>query len=288
MSQIKYWLFIFTLSIVHPNDEGGYRLIGNSTQDYYQDIESVFEMSLGAWDFLMNFSGRQTVEFVTSKEQQDDIVYGASWSRVIATMRMGEKVTPNHEAQKQNGTSYTVTHDPITGKMTSYVGNDEHSIQMIEMVAQDEVGSLFQSDGGANVLYPFGSDSVRYVGDVWMIEDEAEKSGNVFAWDEFEGTQKSKISYTLKKIKEKRGNKIAYIKLNNIVEIIGVGGREDKSAEIQMSTVVQGNIKFNITTGLMESCKMSTAITTTARDLEDDKIKKFSMALSAKLKQKLK
>jgi len=126
------------------------------------------------------------------------------------------------------------------------------------------------------------------VGDVWTIEKEDEKSGTVFAWEEFEGTQKSKISYNLKKIKEKRGNKIAYIKLENIVEISGVGGREDKSAEIQMSTTVNGNIKFNITTGLMESCKMSTSIATSARDLEDDKIKKMSMSMSGKIKQKLK
>ena len=287
MNQIKYLLFIFTLSTAHPNDGEGYRFIGNSTLDYYQDLESVFEMSIGSWDFLTNFSGRQTLEFIAPKETQQDIMYKAAWSRVISTMRVGDKVSPNHGAQKQNGTSYTMTHDPITGEMISIVGNDEASTQMMEMVAQDEVGSLFQGDA-SNILYPFGSDSIRYVGDVWTMESEEEKTGNVFAWEEFEGTQKSKISYDFKKIKEKRGDKIAYIKLNNIVEIIGVGGREDKSAEIQMSTMVHGDIKFNITTGLMESCKMSTSITTTARDLEDDKIKKFSMGMNAKIKQKLK
>ena len=287
MNQIKYLLFIFTLSTAHPNDGEGYRFIGNSTLDYYQDLESVFEMSIGSWDFLTNFSGRQTLEFIAPKETQQDIMYKAAWSRVISTMRVGDKVSPNHEAQKQNGTSYTMTHDPITGEMISIVGNDEASTQLMEMVAQDEVGSLFQGDA-SNILYPFGSDSIRYVGDVWTIESEEEKTGNVFAWEEFEGTQKSKISYDFKKIKEKKGDKIAYIKLNNIVEIVGVGGREDKSAEIQMSTMVHGDIKFNITTGLMESCKMSTSITTTARDLEDDKIKKFSMGMNAKIKQKLK
>ena len=83
-------------------------------------------------------------------------------------------------------------------------------------------------------------------------------------------------------------NKIAYIKLENIIEINGVGRRGDKSIELAISTEVNGNIKFNITTGLMESCKMSTSITTTARDLEDDKIKKMFMSMSAKVKQKLK
>ena len=287
MNQIKYWLFIFTLSIALPNEGEGYRLIANSTQDYYQDIESVFEMSIGSWDFLTNYSGRQTIEFMVPKEKQDEIIYKAKWSRVISTMRIGDKVSPNHGAQKQNGTSYTMKNDPITGKQISAVGNDEASTQMLESIASSEIGSLFSGDEN-NLLYPFGSDSIRYVGDVWIIEKEEEKSGTVFAWEEFEGTKKSKISYNFKKIKEKKGNKIAYIKLENIVEISGVGGREDKSAEIQMSTTVNGNIKFNITTGLMESCKMSMTMTTAGRDLEDDSIRKFFLNMSIKVKQKLK
>ena len=287
MTQIKYWFFIATLSIMFPNNREGYRFIGNSTQDYYIDVDTIFEMSIGSWDLLSNFSGRQTIEFMAPKEKQDEIIYKAKWSRVISTMRIGDKVSPNHGAQKQNGTSYTIKNDPITGKQISVVGNDEASIQILESAASSEIGSLFSGDEN-NLLYPFGSDSIRYVGDVWTIEKEDEKSGTVFAWEEFEGTQKSKISYNFKKIKEKRGHKIAYIKLENIVEISGVGGREDKSAEIQMSTTVNGNIKFNITTGLVESCKMSTSITTSARDLEDDKIKKMFMSMSVKVKQKLK
>ncbi len=287
MTQIKYWLFISTLSIVFSNDGEGYRFIGNSTQAYYQDLESIFEMSFGPWDFLMNYSGRQTFEFVAPKENLDEIVSKFSWSRVIATTRVGDKVEPNHGAQKQNGTSYTITYDPITGEQTSIVGNDEASIEMMEMVEGDEIGSLFQSDEG-NILYPFGPDSIRYVGDIWTIEEEGEQTGKTFSFEKFEGTKKSKITYTFKKIKEKRGSKIAYIKLDNNVEIVGVGDSDDKSIELTMSTAIKGDIKFNITTGIMESCKMSMSITTTGRDLEDDSIKKMFMSMSAKVKQKLK
>ena len=67
-----------------------------------------------------------------------------------------------------------------------------------------------------------------------------------------------------------------------------MGSNEDKSMEMTITTVVDGKIKFNITTGLMESCKMSMSIAGSGRDLEDDDIKKFSMGLSAKIKQKLK
>jgi len=287
MTQIKYWLFISTLSIVFPNDGEGYRLIGNSTQDYYMDLESVFEISFGPWDFLTNFSGRTAYEFMAPKEKQDEIIFKMTWSKVISTMRTGDKVSPNHEAQKQNGTSYTIKNDPITGEIISMVGNDEASIQMLEMMDSNEIGALFSDEQG-NVLYPFGPDSIRYVGDVWTIEKEEEKSGNVLAFDEFEGTQKSIISYNFKKIKEKKGNKIAYIKLKNIVEINGVGSREDKSIELAVSIEVNGNIKFNITTGLMESCKISSAITSSGRNLENDKIEKLSMGMSVKIKQKLK
>jgi len=287
MTQIKYWLFISTLSIAFPNDGEGYRFIGNSTQDYYMDLESVFEMSFGPWDVLNNFSGRTAYEFMAPKEKQDEIIFKMTWSKVISTMRIGDKVSPNHEAQKQNGTSYTIKNDPITGKLISMVGNDEASKQIMETTANSEIGSLFLGDE-TNILYPFGSDSIRYVGDVWTIEKEEEKSGNVFAFEEFEGTKKSILSYNFKKLKEKKGNKIAYIKLKNIVEINGVGSREDKSIELAISTEINGNIKFNITTGLMESCKMSSAITSSGRDLEDDKIKKFSMGMSIKIKQKLK
>ena len=67
-----------------------------------------------------------------------------------------------------------------------------------------------------------------------------------------------------------------------------MGSNEDKSMEMTITTVVDGKIKFNITTGLTESCKMSMSIAGSGRDLEDDDIKKFSMGLSAKIKQKLK
>ena len=113
-------------------------------------------------------------------------------------------------------------------------------------------------------------------------------AGKIFSFENFEGTKKSKISYNFKKIKEKKGNKIAYIKLENIVEIIGVGDSDDKSIDLTIATVINGDIKFNITTGLMESCKMSMAVTSSGRDLEDDSIKKMSMGLSAKIKQKFK
>ena len=287
MKQIKYLLLFTACSFVLSNDRIGYRLIGNSNQDYYQDIESIFELSFGPWDFFTNFSGRQTFEFMPPKENVNNITSKLSWSRVVATNRVGDKVEPNHEAQKQNGTSYTITYDQITGEQISLVGNDDASIAMMDMVEDSEIASLISGAQGSNLLYPFGSDSIRYVGDVWTIEEEGEQTGKTFSFEEFEGTKKSKITYHLKKIKEKRGNKIAYIKLDNSLEINGVGDSQDKSIEMTISTSVKGNIRFNITTGLMESCKMAMSITSTGRDLEDDSIRQMIMSMNVKIKQKL-
>ena len=171
--------------------------------------------------------------------------------------------------------------DPICGKNLHMTDNmDDLCIYHVHC-------DLFSGDEN-NLLYPFGSDSIRYVGDVWTIEEEGEQTGKTFSFEKFEGTKKSKKTYNFKKFKEKKGSKIAYIKLENIVEIIGVGDSDDKSIELIISTTIKGDIKFNITTGLMESCKMAMSMTTTGRDLEDDSVKKFFMSLSAKVKQKLK
>ena len=113
---------------------------------------------------------------------------------------------------------------------------------------------MFQGDD-SNILYPFGPDSIRYVGDVWTIEADGEHTGKTFSFEEFEGTRKSTITYNFKKIKEKRGSKIAYIKFDNAVELIGVGASDDKSIDLTIVTTVSGDVKYNITTGLTESQK---------------------------------
>ena len=53
---------------------------------------------------------------------------------------------------------------------------------MMEMVESDEIGSMFQGEEN-NILYPFGPDSIRYVGDIWTIEEEAEHVGKLFSFE---------------------------------------------------------------------------------------------------------
>ena len=158
---------------------------------------------------------------------------------------------------------------------------------MLEVQQNDEVGALF-GDNEENVLYPFGSDSIRYVGDVWKIENNVEVDSEYLMFDEFDGNKQSTITYTFKKVKEKRGDMIAYITVENAFELSGIGRTEDKTIEFTQTVLFTGKLKYNITKGITSSCKMSGAINGKGRDLDDDSEKNFYMSMDMKLKNKLK
>ena len=286
MTFIKPAVFLIILSFVSASNDGGYKLTGNHTNDYYMDLETVFELSFGPWDILTNFSGRQLNEFVETNDEEQ-IKKILSWSNVISTTRVDDNVEPNYDAQKQNGTSYTILYDSKSGEMLSLTPNNEYSEQMLEMQQNDEVGALF-GDNEDNVLYPFGSDSIRYVGDVWKIENNEKVDSEYLMFDEFDGNKQSTITYIFKKVKEKRGDTIAYITVENAFELSGIGRREDTMIEFTQTVLFTGNLKYNITKGITSSCKMSGAINGKGRDLDDDSEKNFYMSMDMKLKNKLK
>ena len=153
--------------------------------------------------------------------------------------------------------------------------------------SNDEIGALF-GDNEDNVLYPFGSDSIRYVGDVWKIENNEKVDSEYLMFDEFYGNKQSIITYTLKKVKKKRGDLIAYITVENALELSGIGRREDRTIEFTQTVLFTGNLKYNITKGITSSCKMSGAINGKGRDLDDDSEKNFYMSMDLKIKNKLK
>ena len=287
MTFIKSAAVFIMLSFVSAANDGGYRLIGNHTNDYYMDLETVFELSFGPWDILTNWSGRQLNDFVEINENEGQIKKILSWSNVISTTRVDDNVEPNYDAQKQNGTSYTILYDNKSGEMLSLTPNNELSEQMLEVQQNDEVGALF-GDTEDNVLYPFGSDSIRYVGDVWKIENNEKVDSEYLMFDEFDGNKQSTITYIFKKVKEKRGDTIANITVENAFELSGVGRTEDKTIEFTQTVLFTGNLKYNITKGIMSSCKMSGAINGKGRDLDDDSEKNFYMSMDMKIKNKLK
>ena len=287
MTFIKSAVFFIMLSFVSAANDGGYKLIGNHTNDYYMDLETVFELSFGPWDILTNWSGRQLNDFVEINENEGQIKKILSWSNVISSTRVDDNVEPNYDAQKQNGTSYTVLYDSKSGEMLSLTPNNEQSEQMLEVQQNDEVGALF-GDNEENVLYPFGSDSIRYVGDVWKIENNEKVDSEYLMFDEFDGNKQSTITYTFKKVKEKRGDMIAHITVENAFELSGIGRTEDQTIEFTQTVLFTGKLKYNITKGITSSCKMSGAINGKGRDLDDDSEKNFYMSMDMKIKNKLK
>ena len=70
MTFIKSAVFLIILSFVSAANDGGYKLIGNHTNDYYMDLETIFEMRFGPWDILTNFSGHQLHDFVEINENE--------------------------------------------------------------------------------------------------------------------------------------------------------------------------------------------------------------------------
>ena len=107
-------------------------------------------------------------------------------------------------------------------------------------------------------------------------------------FDEFDGNKQATITYTFKKVKEKRGDTIAYITIENAFELRGIGTTEDKTIEFTQTVLFTGNLKYNITKGMTSSCKMSGAINGKGRDLDNDSEKNFYLSLYMKIKTKLK
>ena len=272
------------LSLSFCQDGKGYRFI-TGTNDYYMDIENIVESHFGPWDVLTNFSARTNHNFVDVNEKTGQITDMQSWNNVIATTRVDDKVTPNYMTQKMNGASFAVVINE-DGTIASITPQDEKSQEMLDMQENDEIGSLM---GGleSNFLYPFGSDSIRHIGDSWSIETVGEIDAFA-AFDFFEGEKKQAVTYTLKKVKEKRGDEIAYIQSETDILLRGIGGSWEKTVEFTQSFAGTANIQYNVDKGILKSCKMSFAAIGKARDLEDDSVRNFSVNMDIRIKCKLK
>ena len=69
---------------------------------------------------------------------------------------------------------------------------------------------------------------------------------NFAGLDVFEGTKKEKTIYTFKAIKEKRGDKIAYIDMEMEIMLMGVGSTWEKTVEFTQNFSGGGKMQFNI------------------------------------------
>jgi len=274
MNQIIYCA-LFILSFLLCNDIEKYLFKNNIDLIQILDSESISEFNMGTNIAISTYSSRATHEFFPVTDNKDyKYKLVVSFSSVVSTERRNDKTWPNHDAQKLNGCIFTHYIDS-TGLSDYSEGNNDMAKEMIE-ASEMQVGMLFGGEMSWNFLYPFGSDTLRAVGETWKIIDEnitteEDNSG----MDNFVGTGSIIRIYTFKKIKEKKGELIAYIDSNVIINVKGIAQSWEEDWEMDFSGEMQQKIRFNITKGCLIKDRGVSSFKGKGKDLETEKTESF-------------
>ena len=278
MNKILPILFFTVFSLVISDEVEGFRFISNFQNDDIIDVEIMTEFSQSIYNYMSTFSARIKTEYIKNTESSYEHEFLQTWSDIVATNIRNDKVKVDHDSQKLNGCQFSLFVDS-TGSIEKVAG--------VNTLARDNVESaestmLFL---GNNLLYPFGSDSIRNVGDTWIIieDDDLEEFPG---FDAAVGKFKMSTTYTLKKVKEKRGSTIAYIDMEGLLELNAVTNTWDESWELDMGGVFKGVIRFDITHGKLIKQKMTATFKGGGRDLIDDEEFTFFQLLDLRIKVK--
>jgi len=266
------------------NDSSGHVFELTTTDDWYYDIENISEFEVRSFVFMNTFSCRLSFDFKERNPDSKEVHLTQSFSNVIASMRRNDEIKPNYDSQKLNGAAFSVIIDS-SGTIESVVAVDTKSQEVLETMEANAAAL-----GGMNedFRFPFGGDTLRYVGDTWIILNKQEASTSTFGFEKFEGTQINTTTYKFKKVKEKRGDLIAYLDADSEVIIQGIGINWDETMEFVQNGVFKSKIQFNLTQGIVKSNKFEAALNTKGTSLEDDSSITFNMAISMAIKGKLK
>ena len=211
---------LLTFSLLFGDDNPGYVFEWKFQNDIYIDMESMVEFSQGSWNYYQLFSARMLNKF-DKPNSSGEIIMIQSFENVISSSRRNDDMRPDHGAQKLSGTSYNHTIDSL-GYITSVVGNSDLAQEVIE--ESDEINWLFGANTDRqNIKYLMGGDTLRRVGDLWTISDTTHDVQDTYGFDKFNGTEISATFYKFNKIKEKRGDLIAYLDVKNECEVNGEG-----------------------------------------------------------------
>ena len=278
MNKILPILFFTVFSLVKSDEVEGYRFISNFQNDDIIDVEIMTEFSQGIYNYMSTFSARIKMEYVKNTESSYEHEFLQTWSNIIATNIRNDKVKVDHDSQKLNGCQFSLFVDS-TGFIEKVAG--------VNNLARENVESArsFRMFLGNNMLYPFGSDSIRNVGDTWIIieDDDLEEFPG---FDAAVGKFKMSTTYTLKKVKEKRGSTIAYIDMEGLLELNAVTNTWDESWEIDMRGDFKCVLRFDITHGKLIKQKMTATIKGGGKDLIDDEEFTFFQLLDLRIKVK--
>ena len=277
---------LLTFSLLFSNDSEGYVFELNLDNDFYVDMESVIDFSVGTYEFQQLFSARMLQEFEKPHPSSGEIKMIQSFQNVIASSRRNDEMKPNHDAQKLSGTSYTMIIDSL-GFVVSTIGNSDLAQEVLE--ESDEVNWLFgvNSERG-NLKYFMGSDSLQYVGDVWSVYDTTYEVTSTYGFEKFNGSAITYSNYSFEKIKKKRGNVLAVIKCKAGMEVQGIGTNWDQTIEFTQIGEFICTITFNVTRGLLASNRVNGTLIMKGVDLGDDSSWRADMNIALKQKGKLK
>ena len=277
---------LLTFALLFSNDDEGYVFELNLNNDFYVDMESVVDMAYGSYEFQQLFSARMLQEFEKPDPSSGEIKMIQSFQNVISSLRRNDELKPNHDAQKLTGTSYTMMIDSL-GFVLSTIGNSDLAQEVLD--ESEEVNWLFgvNSERG-NFKYFLGSDSLKYVGDVWSISDTTNEVESTYGFEKFNGSSITYSNYSFEKIKKKRGNVLAVIKCKAGMEVQGVGTNWDDTYEFTQIGEFICTITFNVTKGLLHSNRVNGTLTMKGVNLSDDSSWRADMNIALKQKGKLK
>ena len=285
MSKFKF-LSLLSISLLLCNEDEGYVFELNLANDFYMDMESVVEFSQGSYDYYMLMSARILHEFEKPNPSTGERTMVVSFENVIASNRRNDEMKPNHDAQKLTGTSYNHTIDSL-GYITSIVGNSELAQEVIE--ESDEINWLFSANtDNENIKYLMGGDTLRNIGDVWMVSDTTDDIDETYGFDKFNGLSITKTVYNFSGIKKKRGDIIAVVEMKTLFEISGIGSTWETTAEFSQTGEFKGKISFNVTKGYIMKNRMDGALIMKGKDLGDDSSWNTTIGVALRQKGKLK
>ena len=247
MNQIIYSI-IFIVSLLLGDSPEKHLFKKNTDLIITSDSETFSEMSFGADYMMFTSSMRHNDEYypvADNKNYEQKMI--TTFLSVISTTRRNDKVKINYDLQKLKGCIFSHYIDSM-GVSDLVEGNNDIAKEMIESSS----GTSMIFGGGSheiNHIYPFG-DSLRSVGETWQtIEEEAEIEEDNGAMGNYVGITTTILNYTFKKIKEKKGELIAYIDLVSTITSRGTTTTWEEEYEVEFSGDVEAKIRFNLPRG---------------------------------------
>ena len=238
---LKYIMVFLFFSYALPDEEETYMF-----KIKYLPKETVKYKS----DFLMGFDagGRETTQGqqdVTIRkfigEKDGHLLIEETITDIIAIQKTLDKVSADHDMNRLADIPYILYIDS-----TGYI--DDISTEFLEF--EDEIRVLKMGMDVENLLYPFGIGAKNVsIGDTWISDPD---SVTMFAGDGgIENYMLLESEYTLKKVKLKKGRKIATIKTKTMMNCNLSMVQGGKLFEGDVNGIIKGKVLFDLDMGKM-------------------------------------